>query len=211
MWVVGIPLFAVVVLFAAGCLIAVRHIFSKWGSLNARQRLHALTVFLAVTVFVGGFVNFAAFFTVAVAIGGDAVAGRVEGGRYYVSSHGRLTEVSRGVWEYSLFHARSTWITHPLAALAMLVLLLSGRLFAVNWPSALTVCVTPEGSLRVGAEEVTVAEAVTRAEATRARRQAVFVRRDYPPGEPPPEAVRLCHELVERNILFRTVDGSHPA
>src|SRR5262245_44023683 len=110
MWVVGIPLLAALALFAAGGLIAARQVFSRWASLNARQRVNAVTKFLALAVFVCGLTNFALFFTVSVAIGGDAVAGRVEGGRYYVSSHGRLTEVSPEVWEFSLLHARSTWV-----------------------------------------------------------------------------------------------------
>ena len=35
---------------------------------------------------------------------------------YHVSEHGRQTKVSRSVFEYSWYHARSVWVTHPLAA-----------------------------------------------------------------------------------------------
>jgi hypothetical protein len=62
-----------------------------------------------------GAVNFMVFFVVALCIGGDAINGKVENGRYYLSSHGRLTEVSPRVWQYSRFHTISVWITHPLA------------------------------------------------------------------------------------------------
>jgi len=64
-----------------------------------------------------GILNFVAFVIVAVAIGGDAVNGKAVGGHYYLASHGKLTEVSEAVYTYSLWHARSVFITHPLAML----------------------------------------------------------------------------------------------
>jgi hypothetical protein len=60
-------------------------------------------------------INFTLFCIVGVCIGGDALSGKVEDGHYYVSSHGKLTEVSPNVWHYSRCHAISVWITHPLA------------------------------------------------------------------------------------------------
>jgi len=68
------------------------------------------------TLFLFGFLNFTGFWIVAVIIGGDAVGHGPVDGRYFVSSHGRRTEVSRSVYEYSWYHARSTWVTHPLMA-----------------------------------------------------------------------------------------------
>jgi hypothetical protein len=68
------------------------------------------------TLFMIGVVNFASFWIIAVIIGGDAVGSGPVDGRYYVSEHGRRTEVSRSVFEYSWYHARSVWVTHPLAA-----------------------------------------------------------------------------------------------
>jgi hypothetical protein len=66
-----------------------------------------------------GLVNFAVFIVVAIMIGGDAVAGHEENGRYFLSSHGKLTEVSKPVFVYSTWHTLSTWITHPMALLAV--------------------------------------------------------------------------------------------
>ena len=66
-------------------------------------------------LFVIGIVNFLAFVIVAVSIGGDALSGKVESGRYYLSHHGDLTEVSPRVWHYSRVHTISVLITHPLA------------------------------------------------------------------------------------------------
>jgi hypothetical protein len=66
------------------------------------------------TLFFIAFLNFTVFWIVAVSIGGDAISGRVEGGRYYLSNHGKLTEVSPRVWHYSRVHTISIWITHPL-------------------------------------------------------------------------------------------------
>jgi hypothetical protein len=62
-------------------------------------------------------VNFLAFWVVAVAIGGDALNGKVENGRYYLMSHGRYTERSFAVWTYSRWHAISVFVTWPLAIL----------------------------------------------------------------------------------------------
>src|SRR5439155_26242840 len=71
-------------------------------------------------VFFAGLANFTAFWIAAVILGGDAEGGRIQDGRYYLSIHGRLTEVSRGTYFYSRAHTHSVWITHPLAILAAL-------------------------------------------------------------------------------------------
>lgn len=68
---------------------------------------------------VAGVINFVAFVVIALSIGGDAVAGKVESGRYFLSNHGRLTEVTRSVWLYSRAHAYSLWITHAVAIAAL--------------------------------------------------------------------------------------------
>src|SRR5262245_55965390 len=59
--------------------------------------------------------NFLSFVAAAAVLGGDAVNGKTDGQKYYLSSHGHFTEVSRSVFEYSRFHAYSVWVTHPLA------------------------------------------------------------------------------------------------
>lgn len=61
------------------------------------------------------FVNFLAFFLIALYLGGDAWNGKVDGGRYFLMSHGKYTEVSQAVWTYSWWHVISVCITHPLA------------------------------------------------------------------------------------------------
>ena len=76
---------------------------------------------ICVTIFFLGFANFAAFLIAAVVLGGVAVSGKVEDGRYYLSNHGRLTEVSRGTYFYSRVHTHSVWVTHPIAILAAIV------------------------------------------------------------------------------------------
>lgn len=69
-------------------------------------------------VFILGMLNFVLFFLVSSYLGGDAANGRVEAGRYFVGSHGRLTEVTADAFLFSLWHARSLFVTHPLAILA---------------------------------------------------------------------------------------------
>jgi hypothetical protein len=72
---------------------------------------------ICVAAVVVGFLNFAVFWITAVALGGDAYAGGHQGSHYFLSSHGRLTEVSEAVWQYSRIHSASVWVTHPLALL----------------------------------------------------------------------------------------------
>lgn len=72
-------------------------------------------------VFFIGFLNFTVYWFVALAIGGDAVNGKVVDGHYYLANHGHLTEVSRETFNYSLIHTRSIFVTHPLAFIALIV------------------------------------------------------------------------------------------
>jgi hypothetical protein len=58
--------------------------------------------------------NFFAFFVIAIHLGGDAVNGMSEGGRFFLMSHGRYTEVSECVFTYSLWHTYSVWVTHAV-------------------------------------------------------------------------------------------------
>jgi hypothetical protein len=55
-------------------------------------------------------INFAIYLGVAVWIGGDAINGRQSLGRYFLSNHGKLTEVSHGVFLYSEIHTYLLWI-----------------------------------------------------------------------------------------------------
>lgn len=48
--------------------------------------------------------NFVAYVIAACVLGGDAWNGCIQHGHYYLSSHGHLTEVSRAVFQYSLWH-----------------------------------------------------------------------------------------------------------
>jgi hypothetical protein len=54
-----------------------------------------------------GALNFGAFLAVDFILGGDALNGKVEGGRYYLGNHGTFTEVSHAVFIYSACHACS--------------------------------------------------------------------------------------------------------
>ena len=68
----------------------------------------------AYALIIVGILNFLVYFFVAASIGGDAINGKIEGGKYYLEHHGRFTEVSRSVFEYSRFHTYSVWVTFPL-------------------------------------------------------------------------------------------------
>ena len=62
-----------------------------------------------------GILNFLAYVTIATRLGGDAINGMSRNGHYFFSSHGKQTEVSEAVFNYSRIHTYSVWITHPLA------------------------------------------------------------------------------------------------
>jgi hypothetical protein len=66
--------------------------------------------------------NFLIFGVVSLFIGGDALNGHAEYGRFFLSNHGKLIEVSGWVFFYSGLHALSLFITFPLAALCVVAL-----------------------------------------------------------------------------------------
>lgn len=72
--------------------------------------------------FIFGIANFAIFFVVSLLIGGDAWNGHVVDGRYFLRSHGQLTEVNAAVFSYSRWHVISLFVTHPLGMIAAAVL-----------------------------------------------------------------------------------------
>lgn len=69
---------------------------------------------LGYTLLFIAFINFAAFWIISLSLGGDALNGKIQNGRYYVGNHGRYTEVSKEIWTYSKIHTTSIWVTHPI-------------------------------------------------------------------------------------------------
>jgi hypothetical protein len=84
-------------------------------------------------------ISFAAFVFTAICLGGDALNGHTESGRYFLSWHGRSTEVSSTVFNYSRFHA--------LASIALMVLAAGSVLLSkpdateIKWQGRLTVVI----------------------------------------------------------------------
>jgi hypothetical protein len=74
-----------------------------------------------------GTLNFLIFVAGATYLGGDAVNGKIEGGRYYLfgvrTESGRKVyrEVSRPVFTYSRWHVYSIFVTWPLVMAAAVV------------------------------------------------------------------------------------------
>lgn len=69
-------------------------------------------------VFAFTMVNFAVFVLIAIAIGGDAISGHAEAGRFFLASHGKLTETTKSIFFYSKVHTYSVWVTQPVGLLA---------------------------------------------------------------------------------------------
>lgn len=71
-----------------------------------------------------GMLNFLIFMAGAIYLGGDAVNGKVDGGRYYLfgvrTESGRkvYTEVTEPVFAYSRWHVYSLFVTWPLVMAA---------------------------------------------------------------------------------------------
>jgi hypothetical protein len=87
-------------------------------------------------------INFAAYVGIAVWIGGDAINGHQSSGRYFLSNHGKLTEVSHGVFLYSEIHTYLLWIltiltlasvTRAWLALSLTEAVSSGSRAAAQW------------------------------------------------------------------------------
>jgi hypothetical protein len=89
----------------------------KWLVEMTRDKLHRLCRLLAYIALI----NFGLFVVIAALIGGDAINGKIEGGHYYVVTHGEYAEVPRIVFIYSYIHALSLLITFPAAAIAGLI------------------------------------------------------------------------------------------
>jgi hypothetical protein len=60
------------------------------------------------TLYAAVFLNLCAFLIVAVCLRGDAAGGKIENGHYYLGDHGKYSEVSQHVFEYSRLHGRIT-------------------------------------------------------------------------------------------------------
>jgi len=74
--------------------------------------------------FLAHFLNFFTFLAVSGFLGGDALNGKQESGKYYVGSHGKYTEVSTPLYAFSGVQALTTIMLHVPA---LLCLVLVGR------------------------------------------------------------------------------------
>lgn len=73
---------------------------------------------ISLVLFFVALANFFAFVIGCWVLGGDALAGKVEHGRYYVGNHGKYTEVTQREFAYSQAHAWSVFVTHPVGILS---------------------------------------------------------------------------------------------
>jgi hypothetical protein len=76
---------------------------------------------LSTGLFALAIVNFITFSVVSSRLGGTAMNGYAQDGRYFIGSHGAYTEVSAEAWERSRLHGRSVGITHTAAIGAVVV------------------------------------------------------------------------------------------
>jgi hypothetical protein len=109
-----------------------------WNSLR-----HPILAVLAALLFVLGMGNFVWFASDSSRLGGDAAAGKIEDGRYYVGNRGIYHEVTREQWEQSKQHTASLLISHPLAMFGAAYLLI-GWIFPLAMGR-----VRPETPLRI--------------------------------------------------------------
>ena len=77
---------------------------------------------IATVILILCILNFVAFAVVSIMHGGSSGNGFTEGERYYFSDHGKITEVSQQIWNYSAWHTKSLFVTHPLAVILFIIL-----------------------------------------------------------------------------------------
>jgi len=132
--------FAIVLicLVSAGCLVKARSAFANWDALPQSRRWILRVQSVGLALFLFGLLNIAVFAALGLVIGGSALHGKIEKGRYFVADHGRFTEVSPAMWFFSYYHTKSIDVTHTLGMLSGLVWLGSSRLCGekVAGPSA---------------------------------------------------------------------------
>ena len=79
----------------------------RWAHMSRVERV----------IFIGGLLNFVALLMISMWVGGDAVQGKVEDGRYFVAEEGRYHEVSATFYRLNQLHVISIFLTVPLAGL----------------------------------------------------------------------------------------------
>jgi len=84
---------------------------------NSWSKLRRVVFIAFSAVFIATVINSVVFIAVALYLGGDALSGKIENGRYYLNSHGRYTEVPAQIYQYSNVHARAVAVSMPLAIL----------------------------------------------------------------------------------------------
>ena len=65
--------------------------------------------------------DFFVFYVVTLILGGDGLSGVEKGGHWFVSSHGRLTEVSHAAWLFTRWQAISLFVLWPAMLVAVAV------------------------------------------------------------------------------------------
>jgi hypothetical protein len=88
------------------------------------------------------------FFVESIALGGDALNGRVVDGHYFVASHGSYTEVTADQWNLSRLHGIAMFISFPIGMVSMAYLL-----FRYVFPFLMTGRVAGPASPRVAVIE----------------------------------------------------------
>lgn len=78
---------------------------------------------IAITIWIGLGIAVILFFLVfSHFIGGSAMNGHIEAGRYYVASHENINEVSKAVWTVSKISGILFWIFIPLTPIGGFVI-----------------------------------------------------------------------------------------
>lgn len=195
-----LPLFIGVALYIAGCTIIGKQVFSQWKSLDRRHRLAAITVFVGLTLFLGGFLNFLAFSSISMAIGGSADA--IENGHYFVSSHGKRTEVSKDRWLFVFYHERSVRITHPLGAIGIGMMLFAKKIFRLP-DKSLHIAIEQDGSILIEGKKTELSDVVARAKWARDLRQPIYIQRQHYTDETSATAKDLYEAFLANRIFVQ--------
>jgi hypothetical protein len=80
-----------------------------------------LVKLISLAIFLIGLIDFGAFCIHSTLLGGSASDDNLDGNHYFVSEHGRRTEVSKSAYDRIKLHERTVWISFPIALVAGLI------------------------------------------------------------------------------------------
>jgi hypothetical protein len=172
------------------------------------ERIHKTAGLLTAVFLPLWWLNFVVYFFVSLCIGGNYFYGRVEGDQYFLALGGNhqrhpLTQVSKEVYSYSVYHHGSIIALAFIFGPAMVVWVIAGSICRRR-EQPREIRITPSGIMLDG-EAVSITSVVEMLQAAarcdRDHRPKICVKNDYEAQDAPAHAVAFQLALIEHNLL----------